>query len=168
MVQIGTYAELLGSSVSFARLLEDINQHKKKKEQEQEQQPTGLSHQVSKIGSICSEKEDEEDVNSLPNNAETKQEGTVKWNVHLSYLRAGAGLVSGLLVIVIVFSAQQATSIYSNWWLAGWSNDETHRNRVLNNCSNVRDNKINEIRSMNEIEWNTYRDRKFYTFCGWS
>ncbi|CAF3730585.1 unnamed protein product [Rotaria sp. Silwood1] len=52
-------------------LLEDINQH----EQEQ-QQPVSLLNQQSMVGSINSEKDnvDEQDINSLSKNLETKQE----------------------------------------------------------------------------------------------
>jgi hypothetical protein len=160
MVQIGTYKELLASSSTFAQLLEDINQH------EQEQQSVSLSNQQSMISSISSEKDDvEEDINSLPKNLETKQEGTVKWNVYISYLRAGFGLIFGFILIIIIFSTQQVLGIYTNWWLAGWSNDESHRHRNLTNCINMRDNKTDEIHRMNDVEWNTYRDRRFYIFC---
>jgi len=156
---MGTYGELLTSSSTFAQLLEDINQH------EQEQHSVSLSNQQSMIGSINSEKEDlEEDINLLPKNIETKQEGTVKWIVYVSYLRAGVGVILGFVLIVIIFSTQQAIGIYSNWWLAAWSNDESRRHRNLTNCMNMQDKKTDEIHRMNDVEWNTHRDRRFYTF----
>ncbi|CAF3773412.1 unnamed protein product [Rotaria sp. Silwood1] len=104
MVQMGTYEELLVSSTSFTQLLENINQH----EQEQ-QQPLSLLNQQSMISSINSETDniDEEDINSLPKNLETKQKGTVKWNVYVSYLRAGVGVILGFLLIIIIFATQQ-------------------------------------------------------------
>jgi len=161
MVEMGTYAELYSSSASFARLLEDINQH----QQENEQQSISFTKQMSRISSISREKEDEEDMKSLPTNIETKQEGTVKWDVYISYLRAGVGVILGLFLIIIIFSAQQATNLYSNWWLAEWSNDEGYRHRNYNNCAGVLDQKTNRIRSMSDIEWNEHRNRRFYTFC---
>jgi hypothetical protein len=162
MVQMGTYGELLESSSTFAQLLEDINQH-----EQQEQQSVSLSNQQSMIGSISSEKEDvEEDIHSVPKNLETKQEGTVKWNVYISYLRAGIGVILGLILIVIIFSTQQAIGIFSNWWLASWSNDESRRHRNLTNCMGIRDKKTDEIHRMSDVEWNTYRNRRFYIFCG--
>ncbi|CAF5192693.1 unnamed protein product, partial [Rotaria sp. Silwood1] len=45
---------------------------------------------------------------------ETKQEGTVNWKVYLSYLQAGIGVISGCLLIIIIFGSQQIISIYSN------------------------------------------------------
>ncbi len=160
MVHMGTYEELLISSSTFAQLLEDINQH------EQEQRSVSFSNQQSMIGSISSEKEDlEEDINLLPKNLETKQEGIVKWNVYISYLRAGVGVIIGFVLIVIIFSIQQAIGIYSNWWLAAWSNDESRRHRNLTTCMNMRDKKTDEIHRMNDVEWNTHRDRRFYIFC---
>ncbi|CAF1384435.1 unnamed protein product [Rotaria sordida] len=162
MIQMGTYEELLISSSTFAQLLEDINQH----EQEQEQQSVSLSNQRSTVGSISSEKEnaDEEDMNLLPKNLETKQEGTVNWKVYISYLQAGVGVISGILLIIIIFGSQQVISIYSNWWLAAWSNDESHRHQNSTNCMSIRDNKTDIIYRMNDIEWNTHRNRRFYIF----
>jgi len=163
---MGTYAELVSTSESFARLLEDINQHHQEQEQEQEQQSVSLSKQPSRIGSISREKEDEEEIELLPTNIETKQEGIIKWGVYLSYLRAGVGVTLGLFIIITIFSAQQATALFGNWWLAEWSNDESHRHRVYTNCTSTLDQKTNRIRSMSNTEWNEYRDQRFYTyFC---
>ncbi|CAF2953465.1 unnamed protein product [Rotaria sp. Silwood2] len=162
MVQMGTYEELLSSSVSFARLLEDINQHK----QEHEEQSNTLIRRHSKIDSISLIEDDEEDIKPLPTNIEIKQEGIVKWDVYVSYLQAGIGGVSGFLLLLTVFCVQQAMSLYSNWWLAEWSNDESHRHRLYNNCTNINDTKINRIRFMSDNEWNEHRNRRFYIFCG--
>jgi hypothetical protein len=157
MIEMGTYAELLTTSASFAQLLEDINQH------EEEQQPVPFSTQQSRIGSICSEKED---VELLPTSIETKKEGTVKWHVYVAYIRAGVGILLGILLIVIVFSAQQVIDVYSNWWLAGWSDDESRRHHIVINCTNIRDVKTEKIHAMNTEEWNAHRNRRFYMFCG--
>ncbi|CAF3680029.1 unnamed protein product [Rotaria sordida] len=165
IVQMGTYEELLVSSSSFAQLLEDINQHE---QQQQQQQPASLLNQQSMIGSINSEKDnvEEEDINSLPKNAETKQKGTVKVNVYVSYLRAGIGVILGFLLIIIIFLTLQAITIYSNWWLAAWSNDESHHhNQNSTNCMVIQDKKNDRIYQMNDIEWNKYRNRRFYIFC---
>ncbi|CAF3218273.1 unnamed protein product [Rotaria sp. Silwood2] len=133
MIQIGTYEELLVFSSTFAQLLEDINQH------QQEQQSISLSDQQSIVDSINSEKNkaDEEDINKLPKNLETKQEGTVNLNVYVSYLQAGVGVILGLLLIIITFGSQQVISIYSNWWLAAWSNDESRRSQNSTNCMSI-------------------------------
>jgi hypothetical protein len=165
---MGTYSELLSSSASFARLLEDINQHQQEQEQKQEheQQSISLTKQPSRIDSINSEKEKKEEIKSVPLNVETKQEGTVKWNVYISYLRAGVGVILGLFLIISIFSAQQAIALYSNWWLAEWSNDEGHRHRVYNNCISAVDQKMNRIRLMSNTEWNEHRNRQFYAFSG--
>ncbi|CAF4771591.1 unnamed protein product, partial [Rotaria sp. Silwood2] len=161
-----TYEELLVSSPLFAQLLEDINQH----EQEQEQQQSiSLLNQQSMIGSINSENDnfDEENINSLTKNLETKQEGTVKWNVYVLYIRSGIGVILGFLLIIILFATQQSIAIYSNWWLVAWTNDESHRyHQNSTNCVPIQDKKIDRIYRMNSIEWNTYRDRRFYIFCG--
>ena len=159
MVQIGTYAELLSSSISFARLLEDINQH------QQEQQSLSLTRAMSRLDSITQEIEQEEDAKLLPSNIETKQQGTVKWSVYVSYLRAGVGLILGLVLIITLFSVQQAANIGSNWWLAGWSSDEDHRYSISKTCTNITDKQTNRIRFMNDTQWNEHRNQRFYTFC---
>ncbi len=168
MVQMGTYSELLSSSASFARLLEDINQHQQEQEQKQEQkqdqkqQTPILLSRHSMIGSICTEIGDEEELEPFLADTETKQEGTVKWNVYISYLGAGIGVILGVILILTVFTAQQAVHLYSNRWLAEWSDDESHRFRVNNNCTNVFTQKIGKIRSMSGTEWNKHRDERFY------
>ncbi|CAF1179879.1 unnamed protein product, partial [Adineta ricciae] len=168
MVQIGTYTELLSSSASFARLLEDINQHRQEKEKPGVEETALLKSQLSKVNSVNSEKaEDEaEDLLSKPTNVEIKQEGIVKWSVYASYLRAGIGLVIGLLVIMTMFSLQQAAALYSSWWLAGWSDAETQRHLVFNNCSTFIDEKAKTIRGMDNNQWTNYRNGRFYTYCG--
>ena len=165
MVHIGTYEELLASSSAFAQLLEDINQHG----QEQQSQAVSFVNQQSMIGSINSEKEKEdgdEDMNPLATNLETKQEGVVKWNVYISYLRAGVGIILGFALIVLIFSMQQGIAMYSNWWLAAWSNEESRRHQNSTNCAHIRDKKTDGIDTMSESEWNRHRNHRFYTFCG--
>lgn len=161
MVQMGTYEELLTSSTAFAELLEDINQH------EQKERSVSYTNQQSMIGSISSEKDDEDEEKSfLPTNPEVKQDGTVKWTVFVSYLRAGFGVIPGVILIVMIFSAQQALATFANWWLAAWSNEESSRHRNLTDCLGVRHNKSEKIHNMNDAEWDRHRNRRFYTYCG--
>ena len=160
MTSMGTYEELLGSSPSFAQLLEDIHQH------EQEQKSNALLTQQSMIGSINSEKDDGEETNAAPTNTETKQQGTVQWHVYVAYLRAGAGLVLGSALVLVIFSSQQLASVYSNWWLAVWSDDETLRHQNETSCNDKQDEKMLRIQLMNDKEWKAHRDQRFYTFAG--
>ena len=99
-------------------------------------------------------------------NEEMKGEGSVNWYVYTSYLRAGAGFILGIFLVIFVFGIREGTSVYCNWWLAKWTNDESHRNRAFNNCTIVRDQKINMIRSMSDDEWNNYRNGRFSIYCG--
>lgn len=161
MAQMGTYEELLISSPTFAQLLEDINQHDRK------ERTISYTNQQSIISSIGSQRDDEDEEKSfLPTNLEIKQEGTVKWTVFTSYLRAGIGVTIGLVLIVVTFSAQQATAIYGNWWLAAWSNEESLRHRNSTDCLRVIHNKTEKVYPMNDIEWNEHRNRRFYIYCG--
>lgn len=161
MAQMGTYEELLTSSSAFAELLEDINQHERK------ERSISYTNQQSMIGSISSEKDDDDEEKSfLPTNAEVKQEGTVKWTVFVSYLRAGVGVVPGLILIVVIFSAQQALATFVSWWLAAWSNEESSRHRNSTDCLGGRHNKTEKIHNMNDVEWARHRDHRFYAYCG--
>ena len=160
MVQMGTYEELLESSLKFAELLQDINQHVR------EQRSASFSNQRSIISTI-SEKEDiEEEEDLLTKNIETKQEGTVKLGVYISYFRSGIGVVLGFILTVAIFSTHQVINIYSNWWLAAWSDDESRRYQNLTNCMDKKDNKTVKILKMNENEWNAHRTQRYYIFCG--
>jgi hypothetical protein len=159
MVQMGTYTELLSSSSSFARLLEDINQH-------EEEIRIDVQKQQSIISSIYSEKEDEQDLSNSYTHIDKKQEGIVQWHVYSSYIRAGLSSILGFLFIMLIFVSQQAMTMYSSWWLASWSDDESHRHGLFNNCTSVIVEKISYIRSLNNAEWNTHRNHRFYTYCG--
>ena len=163
MVEMGTYEELLSSSAAFAGLLEDINQHEQ--EQQAEEQKATLVKRMSRVDSVQSDAEKEEDMKSAATNTEMKQEGTVKWNVYLSYIRAGIGAISGLLIIFVTFSLQQTISLYGNYWLAQWSNDESHRHQIYKNCTSKLDEKTARIQAMTNTEWNLFRNHRFYVYC---
>jgi len=164
MAEMGTYGDLLSSSASFARLLEDINQHQQEQIQEQKQQATTRIRTLSKTSFINEENGDEVEMESVIENIETKQEGTVKWDVYVSYLQAGIGVILGILSILTVFSVHQVLHMYSNQWLAEWSDEESQRFRADNNCTNVLTKKIERIRSMTQSEWNEHRIERFYWF----
>src|ERR1700728_1690806 len=149
MIQMGTYTELMSSSSSFADLLEDIHQ------QEQESK-INIQQQQSIISSIQSEKDNEEDVIT---NIDTKQEGSLQWNIYISYIKAGLGCVFGFFFILLIYVAHEGISLYSRWWLATWSDDESHRYRNFNNCTSNISKNVNNIRSMTDNQWNTYRNR---------
>ena len=157
MVQMGTYTQLITSSSIFARVLDNIYQR---------EHSINLQKQQSIISSISSVHEEEKEINSIPTNVEIKEEGSVKWHVYVAYLRAGIGIVFGCLLIVFMFSTQQVAAILSSWWLAIWSDDESHRHHILNNCTAMIIHKNNTIHDMNNIEWNIHRNRRFYILCG--
>jgi ATP-binding cassette subfamily C (CFTR/MRP) protein 4 len=148
-ITLGTYNELISSS--FAHLLEDIHQ---------QESFINIQKQQSIISSIYSEKDNEEEL--IPN-VDTKQEGSIRWDVYISYIKSGLGCVFSFLFILLLLTAHQATALYSNWWLATWSDDESHRYRNLKNCSSIT---ADNIRSMSENEWNLYRNGRFYKYCG--
>lgn len=162
MIQKGTYAELLSSSRSLIDLIRNISQQQSDKQSEYDQESVAFSRLSSKLDP---EVEADGKLTSAPENIETKQEGMVKWNVFVSYLRAGIGVIPGLLLILVIFTVHQAISILSTWWLAKWSDDEGHRHSVFGNCTNTVDQQTNSIRSLDETQWNEHRNQRFYTYC---
>ena len=153
MVQTGTYEELLASSLSFSRLLNNIHQHEHPIE-------TEYKHMNS------SENPNEEEMLLLTENMEIKREGSVNWSVYFSYLRAGAGLIFGIFFMIFIFGIREASTVYYSWWLAKWSDDESYRYRTFNNCTNMTNHKILLIQSMNDTQWENYRNERFYFYCG--
>lgn len=148
---MGNYDELTGSSSSFNHLLGDIHQH-------------DLQRQQSNIDVTNPEMiEERQETLSSIDHEETKQEGTVKLNVYTGYLRAGSGLIVGLISIFGIFVVRELIAIFSDRWLARWSNDETHRYQIFNNCTST---SINPIKLMNESDWNDYRNDRFYVYTG--
>jgi hypothetical protein len=161
MVQIGTYEELLVSLPSFYHLLNNIHQ------QEQSERSIVMQRGRSFRGVTLSETGTEEDEQLLTaENLEMKEKGSVKWHVYIEYLRASVGLIVGLVLLISIFGIREATSVFASWWLAGWSEDEGYRHSQSSNCTETRDKKISSIHSMNDVQWNNHRNRRFYFYCG--
>jgi len=165
MVEIGTYKGLLGTSSSFRCLLENIHQQEEQAEEQMEPE-ANIQRRRSTECVTFSEKENEDGLLIDSSNSETKEEGSVKWHVYIAYLQAGVGLVFGVLLLILVFGFREVASIFYSWWLAKWSADEGHRHHQLNNCTKIVNEQINMIRSMNDIEWEKYRNSRFYFYCG--
>lgn len=148
---MGNYDELTGSSQSFNYLLGDIHQH-------------DLQRQQSNIdvNNVETREEREETLSSI-DHEETKQEGAVKLNVYVRYLRAGSGVIFGVFSIAGIFIIREYIALFSDRWLARWSNDETHRYQQFNNCTRAT---TDPIKLMNESDWNDYRNHRFHIYTG--
>lgn len=168
MTETGTYKELLQKSASFRHLLEDIHQKEQQhQEKDHENEHTLFIRQRSttRCTSVL-ENHQEEAPLVTPDNDETKEEGAVAFHVYIAYLRAGAGLIFGVIISTFIFGLREAASVLYSWWLAKWSDEESYRYQQLNNCSTVMSEKVNMIQSMNETEWVNYRSHRFYFYCG--
>ena len=161
MIEKGSYHELLSQSTRFARLLENIYQ------QEQHKSASHLDVKRSSRSLTVSET-DVEDIVSASITFETKQEGVVKWSVYLAYLKAGIGLICGVMLIMSVFGLREATSVFYNWWLAKWSNEQIYRYHASNNCSQATPDDINSIKSMTDQDWTSHQRQKFIVYAGLS
>jgi hypothetical protein len=159
MIEMGTYAELLLSSPSFNRLLDNIHQ-------QEYERPIDIQREYRPRGVTFSEGENEEEQLLTSETLEMKETGGVNWNVYIEYLQAGAGLALGLILLILIFTVREVASVFYSWWLAGWNEDESHRHHQFNNCTGSESKKMNIIRSMSDVEWNNHRNRKFYFFSG--
>ena len=166
MVEMGTYDELLASSSSFKRLLENIHQRKKEEEQEQPEYYTSSARKRSVRYVTFTGTENDTTLSIDPETFETKEEGAVKWNVYVEYLQAGVGRVCGVLLILFTFGFREVAFIFHGWWLAEWSDDEGHRHQHRNNCTSTITRKMTMIQSMDDNQWNDYRNNRFYFYCG--
>jgi hypothetical protein len=154
MVELSTYDELISSSSSFAHLLEDIHQQETNLQIEKQQ---------SIVSSVYSEKDnDDESITDI----DTKQEGTIKWNVYSSYIKAGFGCAGGLIFLLLIHVAYQSVTIYSSSWLARWTQDETYRYQNLSNCPSNLSASVLQMRSMSDYQWKAHRNERFYIYCG--
>ena len=157
MIQMGSYTELIASSPSFAHLLEDIHQH-------EEETQSHLHQQPSIISSKQSEHDHQEEGSTLLTHVDTKQEGAVGWQVYTSYVRAGLGCMCSFVFVILIFTLQQAASVFSSWWLAAWSDEESHRHSSVNNCTSVATRNVAAVRAMSSDEWTAHRNRRFYSY----
>ncbi|CAF5071655.1 unnamed protein product, partial [Rotaria sp. Silwood1] len=162
MIQTGTFDELLTISSSFNYLLEDI--HQQEKEKFTHRMNIRRRQSIKPLTSIEDENEDGFLIDT--ENFETIEKGSVKWNIYISYLQEGVHVIFGIFILIFIFGFRQTTSIIYSWWLAKWSDDENYRYRHQNNCTKIINQQINIIHSMNNTEWNEYRNSRFYFYCG--
>lgn len=97
---------------------------------------------------------------------DARQEGIVKASVYINFIRAGIGIVGGILLILI-FSVYQGLAMFSNWWLAVWSESEGQRSGTGYECRNETILSHNNTwKNMSETKWKQYRDTRFYVYAG--
>lgn len=97
---------------------------------------------------------------------DARQEGIVKASVYINFIRAGIGIVGGIL-LVLIFCVYQGLGMFSNWWLAIWSESESQRYGIGYECRNetiLLQN--NTWKNMSETKWKHYRDSRFYIYAG--
>jgi hypothetical protein len=147
---------------SITHLLESVHQH----DQSDEPLTVSFERQQSVVESICSATSNEEKMPSPRTSVETQQEGRVSWHVFGAYLRAGIGLLPGLVLLFGLSSAQQGITIYSNWRLAMWSIDENSRYQIPHTCKSMISQQTNPIPDITDVQWNIQRNQNFFTYCG--
>ncbi|CAF1175955.1 unnamed protein product, partial [Adineta ricciae] len=159
MLENGTYEELRTSSPLFRNLVEVTHQ-----QEENEETIDFPSRKTTRCVTFSEAEIDELRTSKL--NIEKSQQGSVGCWIYASYLRAGAGLTCSLFLIVLTFGGLEAVSIYFNWWLAKWSEDQTYRHQLRINCSGTNNKLLNQIQAMNTTTWNNYQKERFTIFTG--
>lgn len=71
---------------------------------------------------------------------EVSQEGQVKWSVFTEYGK-GVGVLTSVVVLV-VFSLYHSTSVFSNYWLTFWTEDQLLLNRTERNTTQYYNRKM--------------------------
>ncbi|XP_063421679.1 multidrug resistance-associated protein 1-like [Mytilus trossulus] len=64
---------------------------------------------------------------------EKEGQGKIEWKVFMSYFRAVG--IPAMVIIFLLFSVYQGTSIFANIWLSWWSDDDLLANRTLSNTT---------------------------------
>ncbi|XP_034145727.1 multidrug resistance-associated protein 4 [Esox lucius] len=138
MVAKGTYMELQRSGVDFTALL-------KMDEEEGPQTPipesdghparsrTFSQNSVLSQTSIRSALDGAEPLPGEPVHMlaeESRSEGNIGFSIYLKYLRAGAGILMLIVVILLQFLAQ-TSYILQDWWLANWAGDQEELNGTV-------------------------------------
>ena len=165
MAVIGTYNDLLASSISCSRLIDYIHDYEPGRFSNannlyEEGDFSKVRHEETTINLMYSQNEHKRSLSST--NVETKQKGILKWRVYMNYLQAGVGIVFGLFILVFLSIVQQGVYLFGSWWLAVWNDAESYRYQNLTDCTTLLQN--NSVRFMTDAEWNHYRARQFYVY----
>lgn len=130
MIGSGSYDELMEKSPKFKQLLENIDQQK-------EELNDSNVHQESRAQarSMTISDSESEDFTASIVSIEAKQDGSIKFKVYLSYLQAGVGSLIGSIILVLIFGAREATSIFFHRSLALWNNDPNSHVGFYANCT---------------------------------
>ena len=157
---MGTFDELLVSSSDFAQLIEDIHRP------EREENSSVLSTEKSINSSISVDENVLKDSIPAETNIETKKEGSVGFRIFFAYMKAGVGLVFGSVLLFLVLGLHQVSAIGNYWYLAIWSDDQTHRHLNLTSCSTKPTSNVYRIQAMTDLEWSLHQKEHFQIFSG--
>lgn len=140
--------------------MEEITQHKK-----EQIQPANASTQEPNVVPT-EEPTDEQPLLPLDESAERIQNGMVNWRIHLAFVRAGVGIIGGI-ILPLIFVVHQSLAMFSNWWLASWSEAESKSRLEFNLCSNTSTlSSRNTTYMESATDWYQRRNSGFYIYCG--
>ncbi|XP_021376611.1 multidrug resistance-associated protein 4-like isoform X5 [Mizuhopecten yessoensis] len=143
----GTFEEMASSGVDFSSLLKTEKDDEEDNEEEQhilqrlDSHISSRSPGPSDIGSTFSltsiGTEFQPEPVQLPEEEERKG-GTIGWKVYFEYFKAGSGVFSFTILVLLNLLAQ-VSYVMSDWWLSIWSNQEEHRHYMIQQDQALRD-----------------------------
>ncbi|XP_033761065.1 multidrug resistance-associated protein 4-like isoform X1 [Pecten maximus] len=142
----GTFEEMASSGVDFSSLLKTEKDEEEDQEEEQRilqrlDSHVSRSPGPSDVGSTFSlasiGTEFQPEPVQLPEEEERKG-GTIGWKVYYNYFKAGSGIISFTILVLLNLLAQTAY-VMSDWWLSIWSNQEENRHYMIQQDQALRD-----------------------------
>ncbi|XP_013866191.1 ATP-binding cassette sub-family C member 4 [Austrofundulus limnaeus] len=125
MVAKGTYADLQRSGVDFTSLLKEDDEQQQPQDVPTRNRTLSQNSTLSQTSSVHSVKDGDhlptETVQMVPE--ESRAQGTIGPRLYIKYLRAGASVVT-LLVVILVNLLAQLSYIMQDWWLAYWADKQ--------------------------------------------
>ncbi|XP_060072940.1 ATP-binding cassette sub-family C member 4-like isoform X1 [Ylistrum balloti] len=142
----GTFEEMASSGVDFSSLLKTEKDEEEDTEEKQQilqrldshiSRSPGPSDFGSSISLASIGTEFQPEPVQLPEEEERKG-GTIGWRVYFDYFKAGSGIFSFTILVLLNLLAQTAY-VMSDWWLSIWSNQEEYRHYMIVQDQALRD-----------------------------
>ncbi|XP_069104134.1 ATP-binding cassette sub-family C member 4-like isoform X2 [Argopecten irradians] len=143
----GTFEEMASSGVDFSSLLKTDKEEEEDHDEEERILRQRLDSHMSRspgpsdVGSTFSlasiGTEFQPEPVQLPEE-EDRREGTIGWKVYFNYFKAGSGIFSFTILVLLNLLAQTAY-VMSDWWLSIWSNQEENRHYMIQQDLALRD-----------------------------
>ena len=123
--EIGTYSQLMASSGKFSEFVREFASNEKQESADSDS-TAGELHRTSSLSKDEPITPAKKSDNNKLIESERTETGEVKLSVYITYFRSLTCL--WVTIILVGFIGMQAASVFSNVWLAIWSNDQISAN----------------------------------------